>query len=75
MNTLNYLKMLEDINKLVENDFCADMEMNLIPNSQTGKIQEYKQEDSQKMASLLAEVYSVSHCIHCKACQKKYLNN
>jgi len=25
------------------------------------------------MADLLSSVYLVSHCIHCKACQKTYI--
>jgi len=65
---LNYKLMVKDINQLVENDFCADMEMKLIP-----KFRQYTQKEAKEMADLLSSVYLVSHCIHCKACQKAYI--
>jgi succinate dehydrogenase/fumarate reductase-like Fe-S protein len=65
---LNHYKMLKDIVKLVETDFCAEMEMKTLPKSQ-----KFTQEESEEMAHLLATVYSISHCIHCHTCQTKYL--
>ena len=65
---LDTLKMLEDINKLVENDFCAEMEAKLMPHAKP-----YTQWNAQKMAIRLARVYTISHATHCKACQKPYL--
>lgn len=70
---LNHYKMLQDINSLAESDFVASMEMNLLPNTKSGKCYPYTQKESQEMASLLAQIYSISHCIHCHACQVKYL--
>lgn len=70
---IDYKKMLEDICDLVEDDFCVDAEMNLIPNSKTGKCDPFTQKQAEEMASRLAQIYSVAHCIHCKACQNKYL--
>jgi hypothetical protein len=60
--------MIEDIGKLVETDFCASMEMMTLCNKNY-----YTFADSKKMARLLARVYSIAHCTHCSACQKKYL--
>ena len=64
---LDYKKMVSDIDYLVNNYFCADMEMRLIPNSQ-----KYTQEESKKMSDIIARVYSISHCISCSACSQKY---
>ncbi len=66
--TLNHALMLKDIDQLVSNDFCADMECKLIPKSKP-----YTQKEAQKMADIISSVYLVSHCIHCKACQSIYL--
>ena len=68
MKKLNLLKMLEEIDGLVSNDFVANMEMRLI--DQPSK---YTRAESRKMSHLLAKVYSIAHCIHCEACSKKYL--
>lgn len=59
---LNYYKMLQEIDKLTDTDFVADMEYKEI----------YTEKESQKMAKLLSDIYSIAHCIHCVACQKKY---
>ncbi len=65
---LNHYKMLKEITALVETDFCAEMEMRTLPKSQ-----EFTQKESEEMAHLLATIYSIAHCIHCHACQTKYL--
>jgi len=43
------------------------MDLNLMPHSNP-----YTQEDSEKMAELLGQIYLISHCLHCTACQGKY---
>jgi len=65
---LNYLKMLKDIENKVEDDFVFNMNCKRMPNSKP-----YTQKEAEQMADLLGSVYSISHCIHCRACQKKYL--
>lgn len=65
---LNYKKMLSEIDKLTNNDWCAEMEMRLLPRSGG-----YTQKEAKRMAKLLSRVYSISHCIRCEACQRKYL--
>ena len=68
---LNYLKMLQEIDVLVNNDFCNEMEYNSVLNSKYTR--KYTQKEAKQMADLLGKVYSISHCIHCKMCQRKYL--
>lgn len=65
---LDYKRMLGDINGLVDNDFCASMDAKTYSCEN-----EFTREDSVEMARILARVYSISHCIHCKACAEKYL--
>jgi hypothetical protein len=69
MKKLNYLEMLKEIDILVNNDFCEDMECRLLPG---GKFT-IKEEEVKEMVKIISKVYSVSHCIHCKTCQRKYL--
>lgn len=66
--TLNYKKMCEDIDKLVNNDWNYDMECRRLV-----KPPKYTQKEIDKMVDVLGQVYLISHCIHCKACQRKYL--
>lgn len=71
--TLDYKKMVTEIDEMVSIDFCEEMEVKSIT---TGKGMFFSHEDSVKMAQLLARVYSVAHCVHCGACNKKYrINN
>ena len=65
---LDYHKMLKEICKLTENDFCSEMELRQLE----GK---YTQKEAERMSELLGKIYSISHCIHCKACQLKYKLN
>ena len=65
---LNHFKMLKDICDLVETDFCGEMEMKLLPKSKP-----YSRKESEHMANLLGEIYSIAHCITCRACQNKFL--
>lgn len=72
---LDHYRMLKDISNLVETDFVASMEMNLLLNSKTGKLYPFTQEEAQEMSALLSQVYSIAHCITCHACQAKYLKD
>ena len=56
---MNYEKMLVDINEIVESDFAFEME------NKCGE--KFTQKEAIKMANMLEEVYSISHCAHCKA--------
>lgn len=67
MKKLNTLKMLEDINKLVDNDFIFSLECKLLPNAE-----KFTQKEAKTMMDILTSVYLISHCIHCKACSRKY---
>lgn len=64
---MNYQKMIEDIDKLVETDFSADMDGKTLPKSEP-----YTQKEARKMASIIGRVYLIAHGIHCTACGKKY---
>lgn len=64
---LNYLKMLEEIDELVEQEWLNDTEWKAIHH------RPFTQEESEMMSNLLGQVYSVAHGIHCTACGKKYL--
>lgn len=59
--------MLQDIDDLVQTDFCTEMDMKLLPKSK-----EYTQKEAKEMANLLGKIYLISHAIHCKSCGKKY---
>jgi hypothetical protein len=64
---LNYKKMIKDINNLVENDFCAEMEYKLLPKSKP-----YTQKEAKEMSDIISRVYLVSHCLHCESCATIY---
>lgn len=69
---LDYKKMLKEINDLVETDFGEDM--SLRANIEyCGKLLDISQRDAREMANIIAKVYLISHCIHCKSCGAKYL--
>jgi hypothetical protein len=68
---LQYKKMVEDICKLVETDFCGSMEMNLIPRKD-GTFREISQENARELIDIVSKVYLIAHCIHCEACQHRY---
>ena len=65
---MNHLKMLEDIDALVETDFVMEMETKL----GAGTLQKYTQGEAAQMAQLLGKVYSIAHAIDCTSCNKKY---
>jgi len=60
--------MLEDICNLVETDFAFEMELKSLPKSKP-----YTQEEASHMSDIIGKVYSIAHCIHCEACQVKYI--
>jgi len=64
---MKYLKMLKEIDLLVNNDWAAGLEMKLLPKSAP-----YTQLEAKEMADTIAKVYSVSHATHCKSCGAKY---
>lgn len=64
---LDTLKMLEDINELVETGFVEDMTY------RGGFNREFTQAEAKEMAGILGSVYSISHAIHCRACARRYL--
>ena len=64
---MDYKRMLEEIDLLVNNDFCADMSMYECLD------EEYPREASVKMADIIGKVYSISHAVHCSACGQKFL--
>lgn len=70
MTKLNYKKIAEDVNDLVQTDFVFDMDCKQIPGSK-----DYTQEEAVKMANLIGRIYSISHCVTCTACNSKYDEN
>lgn len=65
---LDHLKMLQDIDALVETDFAFEMDCKTIPNST-----KYTQDEALQMAGIIGKVYSIAHCLTCRACQTKYI--
>lgn len=64
---LDYKKMVEMIDELVNTDFCADMEMKQLPKSKP-----YTKEEITKMVHIIGDVYAISHCLTCSACNVKF---
>jgi len=65
---LDYKKMLEDILKLVDNDWAFDMSCKTLEGSKP-----YTQKEAHEMALCIGTVYSIAHCTYCEACSGKYL--
>ena len=63
---LDHYRMLEDICKLVETDFVEIM-------SWKYSSKDTDNSDAKKMSSILGRIYLIAHCIHCYACQEKFL--
>jgi hypothetical protein len=68
MIKLDYKKMVNEISNLVDTDFCFDMDCRALPHAKP-----YTQEEADKMAGIIGQVYMISHCIYCSACQGKYI--
>ena len=62
---LNHKQMLTEIDKLVNNCWGFDIQLRT----------SHTPEQAKEMANILGRIYSISHCIHCEACQKKYIVN
>lgn len=72
--TLDYKSMISEIDRIIQSngDFLEDMECKA---HHIGGNPTYSQRDSKEMANILASIYTISHCVHCKACQGKWLIN
>ena len=66
---LNYKKMIEEVDKLISDDFLSEMELRLLPKSKA-----ITQKEAKVLIKRLLNVYSISHCVTCRACQTKYLS-
>ena len=66
---LDYEKMLEKIDALVNNDMGFDV------TSKTSDTPTWTQEEAEWMAKTIGDIYSIAHCIHCRACSPKYEKN
>lgn len=66
MSDLNTVRMLRDIDKLVNNDWAADME------TKTLDTKPFTQKEAKEMAKTIGKVYSISHALHCVTCSLKY---
>ena len=67
---LDHYRMLREIADMVENDFCADMDSRF---ATSGEVK-FTNEEAKEMAHMLGKIYSIAHCITCRACQGKYEN-
>lgn len=68
---LDYKKMVKEIDKLVNNDFCFDMDcLQGLP-----KRRPFTQKEAKQMAQIIGSVYTIAHCVDCTACQGRYKLN
>lgn len=67
MRKLNYKKMLEEIDALVNNDWGFDIDCHSLPHSKP-----FTQAEAKEMARVLMKIYTISHGIDC-VCGNKYL--
>ena len=65
---LNYKKMIKEVDKIMQTDFMFDMDYKRMPDQKP-----FTQEEAEKMCDELMNIYSISHCVHCTACNNKYL--
>lgn len=63
-NNLNYLKLVQDMNDMLENDFCMDMDCKLHLHDGRDK-NSFTQEEAQQMADLIGKLYTLSHYWYC----------
>ena len=63
-NDLNYLKLVRDMNDMLENDFCMDMDCKLHLHGGRDK-NSFTQEEAQQMADLIGKLYTLSHYWYC----------
>ena len=62
---VDHKRMLKAIDELVNNGLGFDV------TSKTSEKPTWTQEESEWMAETIGKVYSIAHCIHCRACQGK----
>lgn len=67
--TLDYKKMVTEIDKLLEGDWAFD----LIDGKNLPNAKPFTQKEAKKLSDIMGKIYNISHCIHCKACQTKYI--
>lgn len=68
---MNHEKMLEDINKILENsfDFISDMECkSSLPNQK-----DFTQKEAKKMEGIIGSIYMIAHGTTCTTCGAKYV--
>ncbi len=65
---LDLVKMLESINEIVGSDWAEKMSWKQLPDSKP-----YTQKEASKMATALGKIYTIAHCLTCKACQPKWI--
>lgn len=63
-NKLNYLKLVKDINDILEDDFCMDMDCKLNLNDGRDR-NSFTQEEAQQMAKIIGSLYTLSHYWYC----------
>jgi hypothetical protein len=61
------LKMVKEIDRLVDNDWFGDIESRALPNSKP-----FTQQEAEEMLHVIGQVYLISHAIHCDHCGEKY---
>lgn len=66
MKKLNYKKMIEEVNELVNVDFTFEMECK-------GTSTYITYAEAEQMRLLLLQIYMIAHCVECTGCQTKYL--
>ena len=71
-DSLDYKKMIESIDKLVNTDFSEDMSYKANIRVD-GKFNEISQEDARDMANIIGQVYLISHAAHCRNCQLEWI--
>lgn len=64
---LDYKRMVDEIDALVETDFCFDMDSRFVDEKP-----QWTQDEAKQMAHLLGRIYSIAHCNTCTACQGTY---
>ena len=64
---LDYKKMIKEVDKIMQTDFMFDMDCKSMPNQKP-----FTQKEARKMRDELMNIYGISHCVHCTACNNRY---
>lgn len=73
---LDYKKMLEDINDIVNGGDSGDWGFSVTDDMvdlQTGKLRQFSQKQAEEMSEALSSVYMIAHAVSCTACGTKYV--